>query len=106
MSCHGQQHDVSRRDFLCAVAGCAAAAAGACSEPTHIPFFRRHLAELSPEQIQAILADLEREYSERFGKDVTVTAEGPRRGVEFGLSLIHISEPTRLNSTSRMPSSA
>ena len=27
-------------------------------------------------------------------------------GKDKGLSLIHISEPTRLNSTSRMPSSA
>jgi molybdopterin-containing oxidoreductase family iron-sulfur binding subunit len=87
VSCHGQQHDVSRRDFLCAVAGCAAAAAGACSEPTHIPFFRRHLAELSPEQIQAILADLEREYSERFGKEVEVGMQPARKDVEFGYAL-------------------
>ena len=86
MSCN-DRHDVSRRDFLCAVAGCAAAAAGACSEPLHIPFVRRHLHELTREQVQAILADLEREYSERFGKPVEVGMQEARSDVEFGYAL-------------------
>ena len=34
------------------------------------------------------------------------TLEGVGSWMEIDLSLIHISEPTRLNSTSRMPSSA
>ena len=78
----------SRREFLCAVAGCAAAAAAAgCSNLTHTPWFQKRFRELDGEEIGDILADLEREYSERFGREVTVTAEGPRRGVEFGYAL-------------------
>lgn len=67
---------VDRRDFLCTVAGCAQAVGVAgCTEPTHTDFFRKHLEELSPEQVKGMIADLEREYSERFGKDV----DGRRR---------------------------
>ena len=80
--------NVSRRDFLCAVAGCAAAATAAgCSDLTHSSWFQRRFRELSRAEIDEILADYSREYTERFGKDVVVTAEGPRRGVEFGYAL-------------------
>lgn len=79
---------VDRRDFLCTVAGCAAAAGVAgCTEPTHTDFFRKHLEELSPEQVKGMIADLEREYSERFGKDVTVGTQEAREGVSFAYAL-------------------
>jgi Fe-S-cluster-containing dehydrogenase component len=78
---------ISRRDFLCAVAGCAAAAAGSCVEPTHTAFFREHLKELTPAEIAAIVADIERECGQRFGRAVEVSAQGPREGVEFGYAL-------------------
>jgi len=84
MSC---ETGVSRRDFLCAVAGCAAAAAGGCSDVTHTAFFRKHLRELSPDEIRSLVTDLEREYSERFGREVTVDASGPERGVELAYAL-------------------
>ena len=42
--------------------------------------------------------------SEKVGEEVL--NYDPIPGQQLGLSLIHISEPTRLNSTSRMPSSA
>ncbi len=77
----------SRRDFLCAVAGCAAAAAGACSEPLHMPFFQRCLRELSPEEVRDLIGGLERDLSARLGRDVAVGAEGPLPGVEFAYAL-------------------
>jgi Fe-S-cluster-containing dehydrogenase component len=79
--------DVSRRDFLCALAGCAAAAAGSCVDPTHTPFFRDHLRELTADDKAAMLRDLEQDYSRQFGKEVTVGLEGPREGVEFAYAL-------------------
>jgi molybdopterin-containing oxidoreductase family iron-sulfur binding subunit len=79
--------EVSRRDFLCVVAGCAAAAAGGCSEPTHTDFFRKHLKELSKDEVAEIVAGLERDYSEKYGKAVQVGSTGPREGVEFAYAL-------------------
>ena len=78
---------VDRRDFLCAQASCAAAAAGACSDPTHTPFFRKHLKELSKEEITRMLAELEERFSARFGQEVEVGLTGAREGVEFGYAL-------------------
>ena len=78
---------LSRREFLCVVAGCAAATAGACIDPTHTAFFRDHLRELSKLELAELIGGLEREYSERFGRDVKVGAEGPIEGVEFAYAL-------------------
>jgi molybdopterin-containing oxidoreductase family iron-sulfur binding subunit len=77
----------TRRGFLCAIAGCVAAATTGCHDPTHTPFFRRHLRELSREEITRMLAELEERYSERWGKPVEVGLQGPREGVEFGYAL-------------------
>jgi len=77
----------SRRDFLCALAGCAAAAAGACTDPTHTPFFRDHLKELTPEEIERLLREKEEEFAARYGKEVEVGMQGPRPGVEFAYAL-------------------
>jgi len=80
--------DVSRREFLCALAGCAAAASVAgCSDMTHTPWFQQRFRELSRDEIDAMLSDLSHRYTERFGKEVTVRADGPRRGVEFAYAL-------------------
>ena len=77
----------SRRDFLCALAGCVAAASGACSDPTHTPFFREHLRELSAEEIARLLRELEERLAARYGRAVVVSMEGPRAGVEFAYAL-------------------
>lgn len=77
----------SRRDLLCTLVGCAAALAGACSDFTHTEFFRRRFQELSKEQLSAILADLEREYSAQYGKPVEVGLQPARPGVEFAYAL-------------------
>ena len=82
------QAEVSRRDFLCAVAGCVAAAATAgCTDPTHTSFFREHLREMSREEIDNMIASMERDYVERFGKDEKVDATEAQPGVEFGYAL-------------------
>jgi molybdopterin-containing oxidoreductase family iron-sulfur binding subunit len=79
---------VSRRDFLCALAGCIAAATTAgCSDFTHTPFFRKHLRELSKEEIARILAELGKELSEQYGKPVTVGIDAARPGVQFAYAL-------------------
>jgi molybdopterin-containing oxidoreductase family iron-sulfur binding subunit len=79
---------LTRREFVCALAGCAAAATVAgCSEFTHTAFFQRHFRELSPAEIETILARLREEYTRSYGKDVEVEATPARPGVEFGYAL-------------------
>ncbi|MFQ5748220.1 MAG: 4Fe-4S dicluster domain-containing protein [Planctomycetota bacterium] len=78
---------VSRRDFLCAVAGCAAAAAGGCTNPTHTAWFRKRFRELSGEGVKEILKDIEEDSRKKFGKEVHVAAGGPMPGVEFAYAL-------------------
>ncbi len=78
----------NRREFLCVVAGCAAAASsGSCGDLTHSGFFQDRFRELSRAEIDQVLIRLEREHSERFGKECTVTATEPREDVEFGYAL-------------------
>ena len=77
----------SRREFLCAVAGCAAAAAGSCLDPSHSSFFRDHLRELSKAELAELVAELEREYSAKYGRAVTVGTRGPTEGVELAYAL-------------------
>ena len=78
-------HGLTRRDLLCVVAGCAAAAS--CTDLTHSSFFRKHLSELSSEQIAALVSDLEADYAKRFGQEVKVGTEAAREGVQFAYAL-------------------
>jgi len=79
---------VSRRGFLCAVAGCAAAASAAgCKDLTHTRWFHDRFRELGPEEVQELLRDIEQEVEARFGKDVTVGGEPPLPGVQFAYAL-------------------
>jgi molybdopterin-containing oxidoreductase family iron-sulfur binding subunit len=78
----------SRREFLCAVAGCAAAAlAGGCSDVTHTPWFQKRFRALSDDEKKRIVAELESQYSARYGTPVSVDVEPARAGVEFGYAL-------------------
>ena len=80
--------NVSRRDFLCIAAGCAAAAtAGGCSDLTHTSWFRKNFRDMSPEDLAGIIADLERDHSATFGQAVTVGTEPPQAGVHFAYAL-------------------
>ena len=79
--------DSSRREFLCAAVGCAAALAGGCSDITHTPYFRKRFRELTPEDQAGIVADLQRSESARTGQQLTVGAEPAAEGVLFGYAL-------------------
>ena len=96
-SCHGSCHESrnespqklpSRREFLCSLAGCAAAATAAgCSDLTHTSWFRSQFAELSDEEKKAYVKELEQEHSAKYGKQVTVGTEEAMEGVKFGYAL-------------------
>ncbi|MCK6447738.1 MAG: 4Fe-4S dicluster domain-containing protein [Planctomycetes bacterium] len=79
--------DTTRRDFLCTLAGCAAALAGACGDVTHTEFFRSHFKELTPEDLDGILKKIERECETKYGKDVDVKNTPAREGVQFAYAL-------------------
>ena len=77
-----------RRAFLrTAAAGTAMAAMAGCGGEAMEEFFRKHFKELKPEELARVLKRVERRNKERFGKDTTVRADGPRQGVEFGYGL-------------------
>jgi molybdopterin-containing oxidoreductase family iron-sulfur binding subunit len=79
---------VSRRDFLCSLAGCAAAATTVgCDNITHCKFFRSRFKELSKEELNRILAEMKVENMEKFGKETETSGQGPLPGVEFGYAL-------------------
>ena len=80
-------HDLTRRSFLCAVAGCAAAAAGGCGDFTHTAFFQKNFRDMTEEEKRETIARLEREAKEEFGKEVTIGKEGPMEGVQFAYAL-------------------
>jgi Fe-S-cluster-containing dehydrogenase component len=83
----------SRRDFLKSAvtigAGVAvgAPAAGSAMDFDFESFFQQNFRELSNEDLQALLDRLERKYSEKYGKDVKVSAVGPMDDVLYGYGL-------------------
>ena len=77
----------SRREFLCVAGGCAAAAAGGCSDLTHTSWFHDRFRELSDDEKKSVVTDLEKKHSEKYGKPVTVGTEPPLPDVEFGYAL-------------------
>jgi molybdopterin-containing oxidoreductase family iron-sulfur binding subunit len=75
----------SRRQFLrTAAGGTAAAALGACGIEDLV---RSHIHELSKDDLNRIIARLEKKYSETYGKSVTVATNAAMPGVEFGYGL-------------------
>ena len=79
--------DLTRRTLLCVAAGCAAAAAGGCGDITHTAFFRKNFRDYTKAEVDQLIADLERETSAAYGKEVTVGAEPPLPDVKFGYAL-------------------
>jgi molybdopterin-containing oxidoreductase family iron-sulfur binding subunit len=77
----------SRREFLCVAGGCAAAAAGGCSDLTHTSWFQDRFRELGDEEKKRVVADLEQKHAKQYGKPVTVGTEPPLPDVEFGYAL-------------------
>jgi molybdopterin-containing oxidoreductase family iron-sulfur binding subunit len=79
---------LNRRQFLrSAVGGAAAALALSACGGSIDDLFRAHFHELSKDELQKILSRLERKYSEKFGKAVTVSGQPALPGVEFGYGL-------------------
>jgi molybdopterin-containing oxidoreductase family iron-sulfur binding subunit len=78
----------ARREFLRAASGAAATALLASCEPAQREaFFQKHFLELTAVERKRILRRLEREYRERYGRRVSVTADPPREGVLFAYAL-------------------
>ena len=87
----GPEEKVDRRSLLIgggltAMAAVAATVAGSSTGFVE-RMLRRRFTELSPERKAEILDALEREYSERFGREVTVADTPPMDGVEFAYGL-------------------
>ena len=87
----GLEAAVDRRSLLITT-GLTAMAAVSASVAGAAPGFverllRERFTELSPERKAEILDALEREYSQRYDRDVTVEDIGPMDGVEFAYGL-------------------
>jgi len=83
------EHGVNRRDFLKATATATAAGAylAGCDTATRESFFQQHFKELSKDELQGVLARLEKSYKAEYGIDIKVGAEPPIDGVLFGYAL-------------------
>jgi hypothetical protein len=90
MSGKKAESNISRRAFMAggttAMTAIAAGLAGA--SPSFVEsLLRRRFVELSPEEVERIVKEMEQEYSERYGKEVTVATTGALPGVLFGYAL-------------------
>jgi len=72
--------DTSRREFLTLAAAATAGLAAAGCNP-------HRLHDVSPERLRVLVKEMEREYTQKYGKDVTVSDGGPLPGVIFGYAL-------------------
>jgi Fe-S-cluster-containing dehydrogenase component len=85
--------DSSRRQFLKTAATVGAGAAvGAPAVANALEFdfetfMQKNFRELSDDELQQVLERLERKYTQKYGKDVDVSAIGPMDGVLFGYGL-------------------
>lgn len=88
--CDQQVFRLTRRKALKGLAaGVAALALPASTASASVweAFFQKHFRELDKEQLQRVLARLEKEYSSTYGQAVTVKATPPIEGVKFGYGL-------------------
>ncbi len=86
-----QTPGVSRRGFIhragvTTMSAMAAHVGGRSAEAVE-RLLKRRFAELSPEEVQRLLTDLERDYTARFGREVHVGATPPMDEVLFGYGL-------------------
>ena len=77
----------SRRTFLQAAAAVVAGAMVGCGKRGMEAFLQRNFRELSKEELQTIIARLEQEALDKFGKPIHIGAEPPMQGVIFGYAL-------------------
>jgi len=78
----------TRRQFLRSAAGGAAAATLAgCGLMSPEEFLRQNFRELTRDEVEALLARLEKKHSKAFGKDIEVSATPAHEGTVFGYGL-------------------
>jgi molybdopterin-containing oxidoreductase family iron-sulfur binding subunit len=80
----------SRREFLKTTATCLGAALGvpqAAEAFDFEVFFQKHFRQMSDEELEGVLRRLERDYSKKYGTDLSVAATGPVQGVVYGYGL-------------------
>lgn len=77
----------SRRAFLGTAVAAVAGALTGCGKISEEEFLQRNFRELSRDEIKDVIARLEREYREKYGKEVHVGNEPPMPGVIFGYAL-------------------
>jgi molybdopterin-containing oxidoreductase family iron-sulfur binding subunit len=79
---------LSRRNFLKASGAVAISAfLASCSRNKREAFFQKRFKELPPAEVQKILARMEKDYSEQYGRAVTVAATAALPGVLYGYGL-------------------
>ena len=80
--------DLTRREMLKFTAACAVSAfLAGCTPGEREAFFQKRFKELSPAEVERVLARLEKQHSSQFGKPVTVGADPPLPNVLYGYGL-------------------
>jgi Fe-S-cluster-containing dehydrogenase component len=79
---------VTRRGFLKFSGACAISTfLAGCSPSEREAFFQKRFKELSPEEVRKVLDRVQKEYTEQYGRAVSVGAEPPLEGVEYAYGL-------------------
>ena len=84
------KNNITRRKFLTGFAAGATALTlpiGNANASVWEEYFRQHFKKLDKDELKDILANLEKELSEKYNKDVTVKATPPMDNVVFGYAL-------------------
>lgn len=80
--------DLSRRELLKYTAVCAISAfLASCTGEEREAFFQKRFKELTPDEVKQVLARLEKQHSQEFGRPVSVGVDPPLAGVLYGYGL-------------------
>ncbi len=80
--------NLSRREMLKFTTACAVSVfLAGCTGGQREAFFQKRFRELSPEEVERVLARLQKQHSKEFGKQVSIGAEPALAGVLYGYGL-------------------
>jgi Fe-S-cluster-containing dehydrogenase component len=85
-----RERTISRRTFLKATAGGAAVLAvplRGADASIFEAFFQKHFREMTSSEVKAVLERMEREYAQKYERDIRIKATGSKPGVLFGYGL-------------------